>query len=173
MPHPIEEFYKTLHLYLFKVANSYVQRPEIAEEIVQESFIRLLKKDNIRYENQSEVKELLRKTVKNVCIDVLRYKNKQHDTLDNVELQDHNPLPDEIVIAFQKFIQILKMLPPAEAEVMILIMEEVPQKEIAQRLKRPEGTVNRQAMVARQKIKNHYTAESDQSARSRSSEPRL
>lgn len=72
--------------YLFRQAKLRVGRPEVAEELVQETFLAALKAlDN--FEGRSSMKTWLRGILKNKCIDYLR-KSVREEVVDELKSDD-------------------------------------------------------------------------------------
>ncbi|KMK93639.1 RNA polymerase sigma factor SigX [Rossellomorea marisflavi] len=99
-----EDMYKKYHQDVFQFLLYMVQNRQLAEDLVQEVYIRVLKSHQ-HFEGKSSERTWLFSIAKNVAIDHFRkqknWKNRLLDKFDwnRSELSDENPLPEELALA--------------------------------------------------------------------------
>ena len=75
---------KQYYLDIFKFAFSYVQRNDVAEDVLQDTFIELyLHRPN----SHGKIKSWLFKVAKNKCMDIIRKERKEEKIIDNLKLE--------------------------------------------------------------------------------------
>ncbi|WAA10525.1 RNA polymerase sigma factor SigX [Fervidibacillus albus] len=109
------EIYEKYHRDLFQFLFYMVRNRELAEDLVQEVYIRVMKSYN-RFEGKSSLKTWLFTIARNVTIDHFRkeqpLKNRLFSRLDWKEqkLVDDNPLPEEIAMQNEKIQMLYRCL---------------------------------------------------------------
>ena len=93
-------------------ALQYVDRPEIAEEIVSDTFIKIWERRNC-FENENKLRSFLYTSVKNDCLNHLRYAETKRDT-ESIDEWEHLPCQDS---------DVLKKI--VKAELLAIIYEEL------------------------------------------------
>lgn len=116
-----EEFdrlYETYHHTLFQYLFYMVRNREVAEELVQEVYIKVLNSFQ-SFEGKSSEKTWLYSVAKHVGIDWIRSQSRKKRKWEGqqfewsereFELQDHAPLPEEILVQKDEVQQIYQML---------------------------------------------------------------
>ena len=145
----LEEAYTTLRNRLAAVANSCNVSKEEAEDLIQESYIRLSDKDII---SKEEAKGKFWTTVRHLAIDKFR-RQKIVTALDNevkcIDFYDGNYYDRERIIK-----QMKSLLSPLQFRIMImLVVDELEYSEIAKILNMNEGAVRTGVSRARKLLK--------------------
>lgn len=118
MREEFERLYNTYHHQLFQYLFYLVRSREVAEELVQEVYIKVLDSFDT-FEGKSSEKTWLYSVAKHVAIDWIRKQTrKKRKAAGKVyewsekefEVKDKNPLPEEIVIQKDEVQQVYKML---------------------------------------------------------------
>lgn len=98
-----EQLYEKYHQSLFQFLFYMVKNRQIAEELVHEVYIKVLKSYS-SFEGKSSEKTWLYSIARNVAIDWIRKENRQKrkwfgifGTAEKEEIRDQSPLPEEIV----------------------------------------------------------------------------
>jgi RNA polymerase sigma-70 factor (ECF subfamily) len=154
-----ETLYKSYHRYLLGVARLYVSSDEIAEDLVQDLFVKLWEQPSLLTANIS-LRGFLYRSIHNSCINYILRKQSKYSSLDLTtreklkELLKANPedqpetkfMTAEMDSAIKKAI---KDLPPECCKIFLLSREEeLSYKEIAQKLNISENTVKVQIYKA-------------------------
>lgn len=151
MEKQIEQLYKPLFLYIKKRINNQLD----AEDLTQEVFYRLSKSNN---ENVKNVKSWVYAIAKNTIIDYYRKKKQPTQEIDSIEIQEElseNASIKELSNCIAPFIN---QLPDNYREIMKLSeLEEVSQKEIAERLNMKYVTVRSKIQRGRLKLKDLFS----------------
>ncbi|SDZ12721.1 RNA polymerase sigma-70 factor, ECF subfamily [Evansella caseinilytica] len=131
MGEEFERLYETYHHTLFQYLFYMVRNREIAEELVQEVYIKVLHSYQ-SFQGKSSEKTWLYSVAKHVGIDWIRsqtrkkrkWEGKQFEWSEReFEIQDHSPLPEEILVQkdeIQQIYQTLKMCTEDQQQVIIL-----------------------------------------------------
>lgn len=107
--------YETYHADLFQFLFYMVNNRELAEDLVQEVYIKVLKSYD-RFEGKSSEKTWMFSIARNVAIDFFRKKLSLKEqlfdqfNLNFTSLTDQNPIPEEIVLAKEEMKNIYKGL---------------------------------------------------------------
>ncbi|PYZ92095.1 RNA polymerase sigma factor SigX [Salipaludibacillus keqinensis] len=118
MKEEFERLYNTYHHQLFQYLFYLVRSREVAEELVQEVYIKVLDSFDT-FEGKSTEKTWLYSVAKHVAIDWIRKQTRKKRKAEGkeyewsereFEVEDKNPLPEEIVIQKDEVQQIYKML---------------------------------------------------------------
>ena len=156
----LEKIYTESYRAVYWTAMSLLKNEADAEDIVQESFLTLIKSyDTIK--DKSKVTSWLKKTAANKCLDRIKLTktvNVDDEVLENIETVPENFLPDSLVEseAMRKIIMdiIEKTLSEDVRRTIILFyFDEMSTKEISDLLGVPQGTVLWRLNFARNKIK--------------------
>ena len=119
--------YEKYHADLFQFLFYMVNNRELAEDLVQEVYIKMLKSYD-RFEGKSSEKTWMLSIARNVAIDFFRKKNSlKEQLLDNFNLHfkslnDQNPLPEEIVLANEEIKQVYRGLQYCSFEQRMVIL---------------------------------------------------
>lgn len=110
-----KEIYEKYHNDLFRFLFYLVKNREVAEDLIQEVYIRVLRSYD-KFEGKSSLKTWLFSIARNVSIDYFRkqqsLKNKLLNQIDwnRLEINDHHPLPEEIAIQNEEIRTLYKCL---------------------------------------------------------------
>ena len=154
------EYFRPLTVY----ALQFIDRQEIAEDIVQDLFLDLYEKGKI-LDNKTINKNYLYKSVQNSCINKLRY----HKTRDKNEskvmqvLNSFNPTPEDIVQEIEidhKMLEVLESLPCVNRKVFEMSRYQgKSNKEIAEiqsiSKRTVESHINQALKILRKKLKKY------------------
>jgi RNA polymerase sigma-70 factor (family 1) len=149
------EFTRGLHSY----AKHFLGSKEAAQDIVSETFYRLLKKRG-NFDSSDKLYGFLRITAKNLCIDQLRHKEVVSRNMDEIVESMSKPSDDcwtldrltEIYLSHIH--QVIENLPRRSREVMKLwYIDELKNPEIARRLGTSEKTVRNQKSNALKRLR--------------------
>ena len=119
--------YEKYHADLFQFLFYMVNNRELAEDLVQEVYIKVLKSYD-RFEGKSSEKTWMFSIARNVAIDFFRKKTSlKEQLLDNFNLHvkslnDQNPLPEEITLANEEIKQVYRGLQCCSFEQRIVIL---------------------------------------------------
>jgi len=164
----VKAFEALFHAYygnLCRFASGIISDNEMAEEIVQNLFVKLWEK-RTQIEVETSVKNYLYRAVKNQCINFIKHNNIKIDHLQNIQTEKAVQIqPDEIFLELElakKIEQSIQSLPVKRREIFILSREEgLKYTEIAQKLNISLKTVEAQMGLAiktlREKLKNHIS----------------
>ena len=78
------QLYKKYYLDIFKFAFSYVKRKDLAEDVLQDTFIELYLHSP---KSNGKIKSWLFKVTKNKCMDIIRKERKEEKIIDNLKLE--------------------------------------------------------------------------------------
>lgn len=144
-----EMMFKSYYQPLCRYANTFVNDPEEAEEIVQGSFINIWEKRQAIDINTS-VKAYLYRAIRNACLNTLKHEKVKHLYAQNevhtgeryFEASDESTLRDELENRIRKAIQVL----PEQCRVIFQLsrFEELKYQEIADQLNLSVKTVENQ-----------------------------
>lgn len=142
-----DRFYRYLVLYAMK----WVERQEIAEDIVQDLFVQVWERDTL-YSSYYGFKNFVYNSVKNASLDHLKHKEVEGKymryTLRNTEageMPELEVMKDEV---YRRLYQVLDELPKRCREVFKYYLEGKKNKEIAEILQISELTVKKQKQNA-------------------------
>jgi RNA polymerase sigma-70 factor (ECF subfamily) len=151
---------------LYRIAYSVVRHPEDAEDIVQETYIRVLRHAG-KLSDIRDPRVWLIRIAWNLSLDRKRRRKTSNAEDDATLLLEHLPsheLPaDRAVAAAQGHARLLRMmdsLPGKERQVLLLsALQELSTVEIAEILKTTESTVRSRLFRARQRMRERLDAE--------------
>ncbi len=137
--------FEALEAPLLHYAGKMVKRPEVAQDLVQEAFLKL----HARQGSVSQPKAWLYRTVHNLAINCLRKEGRMVPLVsDESEEAAHEPLPDECLARMETVGQVrllLQKLEPKKRELIRLKFEEdLSYKEISKRTGLSVGNVGYQ-----------------------------
>lgn len=172
MRETFDRIYDTYHQELFRFIFYMVKNREVAEDLVQEVYIRILKSfDSFR--GESSEKTWVFSIARHVTIDYFRsQKRKQQRIFDffdwskkGEQLQDHEPLPEEIILQNEEVKQIYHYLNQCTVDqrsVLILrFIQAFSIKETAEALNFSESKVKTTQHRALKKLKQLMEAEKE------------
>ena len=132
--------------------------PELAEEVVQETFIRVWRKAEQFDPRKASASTWLYTIARNQRIDLLRKRHRpEPDYEDPAFIPEPEPQPTEIIVRSQEASRLkecMGALSPEQQEVLKLsFMEELPHVEVAEKLGIPLGTVKSRIRLAMKHIR--------------------
>ena len=132
--------------------------PELAEEVVQETFIRVWRKAEQFDPKKASASTWLYTIARNQRIDLLRKRHRpEPDYEDPAFIPEPEPQPTEIIVRSQEASRLkecIGALSPEQQEVLKLsFMEELPHVEVAEKLGIPLGTVKSRIRLAMKHIR--------------------
>lgn len=174
-----EELYRRYGKYLSAVVSfKYPDFSSIAEDIVQETFLRMAFEDLSSINN---LKAFLATTAAHICIDKHRHRNAKKRADSNMVALDaelgnegsddsyleitenvESDNPEEIALSeikIQEYQRILSKLPEECQQMLLLAAEGMKYKEIAEQMDLPIGTVGTKLLRCRQKLKSIMESE--------------
>lgn len=142
---------------VYKIAYFYIKDQQLAEDIFQEVFYKVMKNYH-KFQHQSSEKTWLTRITINTCKDLLRTSWIKRVTTFGVWQESGTdyeaPFDIEQQEADQELYEIIQELPTTYKDVILLFYyKELSYEEIAQILKIPEGTVRSRLSRARVKLK--------------------
>ena len=158
----LRELYRRYSRLAFSLAIRILRREDLAEDVVQEAFVRVWKNADRFDGSRAQFSTWFGRMVRNLCIDQLRRKDplQRAGPLEDVEhwLSQSRPLDvpvlDRIVIR-EAFLR----LPPEQSSVIELAyFAGLTHREIAERQEIPEGTVKSRMRLGMEKMRQHLTA---------------
>ncbi len=132
--------------------------PELAEEVVQETFIRVWRKAEQFDPRKASASTWLYTIARNQRIDLLRKRHRpEPDYEDPAFIPEPEPQPTELIVRSQEASRLrecMGALSPEQQEVLKLsFMEELPHVEVAEKLGIPLGTVKSRIRLAMKHIR--------------------
>jgi RNA polymerase sigma-70 factor (ECF subfamily) len=133
--------------------------PELAEEVVQETFIRVWRKAEQFDPGKASASTWLYTIARNQRIDLLRKRHRpEPDFEDPAFVPEPEPQPSDVISRSEEALrlrQCMESLSPEQQEVLKLsFMEELPHVEVAERLGIPLGTVKSRIRLAMKHIRS-------------------
>jgi|GEM_PF-936594 len=161
-----KKLFLNFHLQVFRVVKSVINNKQDAEDITQETFIAFFLSCSMDdFENENQIKAWLFRTGTNKALNLLKRKSKTPLFADDYfqRLETSEPDNPEINVerneAVKTIQKSLNMLPPDLKIIMVLYYyNEMPQKEIAQLIGIPLGTVKSRLNRARALMKESLHA---------------
>ncbi len=156
----LEKIYYEAYKPVYWTAMSLLKNESDAEDIVQETFITLIKSyDTIQ--DKSKVVSWLKKTAANKCLDRIKLTKTvdvEDDFFDNVEDVPENFLPDALLESADTRKVLMDIIEKSLSEdvrrtIILYYYDEMTAKEISEVLSIPQGTVLWRLSFARKKIK--------------------
>ncbi|WP_019531567.1 RNA polymerase sigma factor [Dasania marina] len=146
-----QSYKDSLHRHIYRL----LRNKDDAQELMQETYIRVLQRENLE-QQESSAKAYLFKIATNLVIDKTRkdarQQLQQHVSIDDEELVSNNPSPDRQVQSQQVMTQlkiILNQLSPRGRHIFILHrFHDMSYPEIADKLNITTRTVERQMSIA-------------------------
>ena len=135
-----EEIYQKYHKLVFYVALQIVKDEDVAQDIMQDTFVKFMKQID-HYEDQGKIKQYLTTISKNLSLNYIK-KNRRNEvdyeiTNDDFVFKDDIDIDKEIL-----FTRLSYLLNDKELNIVILyVLEDKKHREIAQLLDLPLGTV--------------------------------
>ncbi len=167
----LEQIYNEAYKAVYWTAMSLLKNEADAEDIVQDTFVTLIKSyDSIR--DKSKVTSWLKKTAANKCLDRIKLAktdNVEDEFFDSIEEVSEDFLPDSLVESAEARKIIMDIINHSLSEeirrtLILFYFDEMSTREIAEALGIPEGTVSRRIHSAKKKIKKEvekYEEEND------------
>jgi len=165
----LEKIYKEAYKAVYWTAMSLLKNEADAEDVVQETFITLIKSyESIK--DKTKVMTWLKKTAANKCLDRIKLSKTdavEVEFFENVEAVPEDFLPDMIVESAEMRKIIMDIIGKSLSDdirrtLILFYFDEMSTKEIAEALGVPEGTVRRRLNFARNKIKKEVEKYEDE-----------
>ncbi|MBU9723780.1 MULTISPECIES: RNA polymerase sigma factor SigX [Bacillaceae] len=141
MREEFDRLYETYHHTLFQYLFYMVRNREVAEELVQEVYIKVLQSFQ-SFEGKSSEKTWLYSVAKHVGIDWIRSQSRKKRKMDGAqyewsekefEVKDHAPLPEEILLQKDEMQQVYRMLALcSESQQQVIILRYIQSFSIAE-----------------------------------------
>lgn len=165
-----KELYYLFRSYAMSICYRYAHRVEDAEELVNESFIKLFKHIEQFDEERKEdltmaLKAWFKRIIINTCIDRYR-KKKQHPDESHLEiaserLADHAENGIDI-LSYKEIIEAIRLLPPSYRTVFnLFVIEGMTHEQIASRLRISVGASKSNLSKAREQLRKLLTKKSN------------
>ena len=139
-----------------RVAVRFLNNKSIAEDVVQETFLKVWKKANLWNEKKAKFKIWFYRILKNSCIDILRKKREifceiENTIIDESQYSDSNLIEKERAKIIQQEISSLKN--SYKVVLLLFYYEGFKVKEIAKILKKNQKATESLLLRAKQKLK--------------------
>jgi len=144
----IVHYYEMYSDTVYRIGFSYLKNKNDADDVVQETFLRLVKQ-NGGFESDEHVKAWLIVTAANFCKSLLgHWWNKRAD-LEDTEI------PVEAEYGNRELLEAIWKLPPnVRVSIYLFYYEGYSSKEIAKMLRKPDGTIRSYLHQGREKLKD-------------------
>lgn len=150
--HAFQRLFHELYRSLVYFSYGYVERKDVAEDIVQEAIVRLWENSS-SYPSYNSLKTYLYISVRNASMDYCRHKQVEHRYLsqvmansgNNEEELDLKIMQEEL---YRSLLQVIEELPPRCQEIFKLHLSGLKNEEIAQQLSLSIETVKTQKKKA-------------------------
>ena len=164
----IKAFETLFHMYyanLCRFASGFIHDNDVAEEIVQDFFVKLWEK-RAQLSVDTSVKNYLYRAVKNQCLNYIKHNITKTNHLQNIQTEKKRVIqPDEYFLALElakKIEESIQSMPEKRREIFRLSREEgLRYNEIAEKLQISLKTVEAQMGLAiktlREKLKNYIS----------------
>lgn len=157
----LRRLYETEFAALVRHAGYIVQSRDIAEELVQEAFIRLMTKPP---REQARVAAWLRTVVNNLALDYVRRAKVEERVTERVQTVEYGPSVEEVTMTEMDRVRIqdsLKALGARDQKALMLRHSGYSYREIAEKLDCPTEQVGVILIRALKKLKRAYFGETD------------
>ncbi|MFQ5526878.1 MAG: RNA polymerase sigma factor [Thermoanaerobaculia bacterium] len=149
--------YDLHHQAVWRLANRVIQRPPLAEDCVQETFIKAFRKLD-RYSGESSFAGWVYRIAYRSAVDILRKEMRERRTRRAISPAEPVPPRTADPLLRRRLIAALDGLTEIYREVFLLYhFDECTHPEIARRLSIPVGTSKRRLSVARERLKRTLT----------------
>lgn len=143
---------------VYRIAYFYIKDRQLAEDVFQEVFYKVMKNYH-KFQYQSSEKTWLTRITINTCKDLLRTnwikRVTTFSTWQDPQLDYEAPFDIEKQEEYQQLYEVIQALPTKYKDVILLFYyKELSYEEISQILNIPEGTVRSRLARARTKLKN-------------------
>ena len=160
----LERLYSELHVSIYAFVLSIVCNRQLAEDIMQETFVQVYKKAHL-YRTGTNPRGWIFTVARNLAYDALRQKNRVvlafNEQLECLEATG----PEEEVVEHVDFRRRLMNLPDQERQIIILkLVNQFTHSEISQILNIPEGTVKWKYRKALNQLKQEIGGEQSDDA---------
>ena len=132
-----DEFYEATKRGVYSASYTIVQDHTIAEDVLQETYLRFLEKLPSLHKDRSILAYLM-KTAQNLSLNIVKERNRFDDGVDITKMKTEDPPPqDDYIFSIMK-----RTLKPKETQIVILhVIEDMTHEQIAEALHKPLGTV--------------------------------
>lgn len=159
----LRELYRRYSRLAFTIAVRILGREDVAEDIVQEAFLRVWRSARLFDPAKASFGTWFGRLVRNLCIDVLRRKEplQRAGALDDVaHLLAHSDRIEPLVLNRVVVRDAFLRLPPEQSRVLeMAYFEGLSHREIAESLEIPEGTVKSRMRLGLKKMRDHLRPE--------------
>ena len=155
-----ERLYLQYKYLLFSEANKILNDTHLAEDAVQQAFLRIIKNlHKIDEKNVPATRNFLVIICRNVSLDILRdrqYLNKNSDDIEDLEIENSEMSPADIAVdneSVNRIVDMIKQLPPIYRDVILLKhSHNLSRDEISQTLDVPLETVKKRLVRAKKML---------------------
>lgn len=159
----LDDFFRNHYSALCYFAYSYLKNKEVAEDVVQNTFVNLLYNNSEnKFDDEKHLKYFLYKSIKNSCLNELKKFAVQIKALDDLSIENNEESDFDtfqlIVRAetYKEILDAIDLLPDRCAEIFKLAyMEQLDNNEIAQQLSISINTVKVQKNNAKKILREH------------------
>lgn len=154
-----EYLYNNYYTPLVLFADHYISNQETSHDLVQEVFIALLDV-NTKFENLLHLKSYLYNSLRNKCLNYLRHEKIKQNFLED-ELYRSDEFFEQKTIeedVYSILITAINTLSPQNKEVMLLALDGLSNKDIAERLKLSVETVKFYKKSSKKKITEYFSS---------------
>lgn len=148
-----DNYYNALAAFAFK----FIENADTAEDYVQESFIKFWEKRK-DFDHINAVKSFLYTSVRNACLNHIKHEQvkKKHESSLAYELESDQEFGSHVIReeVFNNLYNMIKELPDASQQIMLLALNGMKNQEIADELNVSINTVKTQKKIAYAKIKD-------------------
>jgi RNA polymerase sigma-70 factor, ECF subfamily len=169
----LDELYKRYNRFVFGIALAILNDHAVAEEVTLDVFVRVWRGAGSYHPERARVSTWLAAITRNHAIDILRWQRSRLDQkslyLDELSLQQESGMtdpPEEAEHQLQKarIRQAVAQLPPDQQEALLLAyIKGYSQRQIAELLEQPLGTIKTRIRLAMQKLREMLVEESQSS----------